>query len=48
MIIILGTEFFDLSQLHQLRGQMDCNTFQNYYFFGFAYNHESLDILTKK
>ncbi|KND62518.1 helicase-related protein [Candidatus Phytoplasma phoenicium] len=48
MIIILGAEYFGLSQLHQFRGRVGRNTYQNYCFLVTHKHHKRLDIFIKE
>jgi ATP-dependent DNA helicase RecG len=47
-IIILGAEYFGLSQLHQLRGRVGRNNKQNYCFLVSTKDNERLKILEKE
>ncbi|WP_244611443.1 DEAD/DEAH box helicase [Candidatus Phytoplasma sacchari] len=48
LIIILGAEYFGLSQLHQLRGRVGRNKKQNYCFFVSKNKNKRLKILEKE
>ncbi|WP_323847837.1 MAG: helicase-related protein [Phytoplasma sp.] len=47
-IIILGAEYFGLSQLHQLRGRVGRNNKQNYCYLVYNKDNERLKILEKE
>lgn len=48
MMIILGAEYFGLSQLHQFRGRVGRNNYQNYCFLVAHKQHKRLDMLVKE
>ncbi|MDO8168055.1 DEAD/DEAH box helicase [Candidatus Phytoplasma melaleucae] len=47
-MIILGAEYFGLSQLHQLRGRIGRNNKQNYCFLVYHKHNSRLDILKRE
>ncbi|WP_341266490.1 helicase-related protein [Candidatus Phytoplasma fraxini] len=47
-MIILGAEYFGLSQLHQLRGRVGRNNKQNYCYLVYKKDNERLEILEKE